>query len=367
MSKTTHQTRNGGRHALALCAAIDLADSSPGEIEWLHLLPAGEIRTVDGRGPYRVEDVQALMAESMKAGKLVLDENHSTDLAAPKGGEAPARGWIVELQSRADGIWGRVELTPKGRQLLADKEYRGISPVIAHTRDKVVKAIARASLVNKPNLEGLTALHQEDHDMSLKEMLIKALGLDDDASDEAIVAAAKKGKDGGDAVAEAAQAAIAPIAKAAGLAEDAGAEKVIETVTALQAAKGADGNADKTIEALQTELTDVAGKLQSLQQQTARDKAEAFVDGAIAEGRVGVKPMREEYISMHMEDPARAEKLIAAMPALGTSRHQQERKDPPRSAELDEGDRTVIALMGIDPAKFKETRAAELGIEEEAA
>nr|WP_277991045.1 phage protease [Sphingomonas panni] len=124
-------------------------------------MPAGEIATADGRGPYRVKDVQTVLAASARAGKLVIDENHSTDLASPKGLPAPARGWIVQLQSRATGIWGRVEWTDTGKRMMADRQYAGISPVIKHDSSGTISAILRASLVNAPNLMGLQSLHAQ--------------------------------------------------------------------------------------------------------------------------------------------------------------------------------------------------------------
>lgn len=149
----------------ALCAAIGLAPANDAP-EWVHLLPAGEVLTHDGRGPYRVADAAALIAVSLPNGsKLALDENHSTDLAAPKGLPAPARGWIVELQHRADGLWGRVEWTPEGRPLA--RAYRGISPVIAHKADGTITAVLRASLTNTPNLTGLRSMHSEDQSKPL--------------------------------------------------------------------------------------------------------------------------------------------------------------------------------------------------------
>lgn len=352
---------------LALCSALAIAPSGESDApEWLHLLPAGEVHTQDKRGPYRVKDVQALMAASLPAGeKLVLDENHSTDLAAPKGGEAPARGWIVELQARADGIWGRVEWTPAGREKVANREYRGISPVIAHLKDKTIVAIRRASLVNQPNLEGLVALHQEETGMDWKKMLVEALGLAEDADDEAIAAAMKKalvvvGDDG--AVATATQAALAPIATALGLGDDADGKAIVAGIAGLKEAKKPDSD---VVTALQSELKGVTEQLNSLQESTARKDAEAFVDGAIADGRVGVKPMRDEYIAMHMEDPARAKKLIGAMPSVGRAAGSRGINPPKKSSDLDESDRSVIALMGLDPEEFKKTRAAELGETEE--
>lgn len=346
---------------LALCSAVPI--TAEGHVpDWVHLLPVGEVRTVDGRGPYRVKDVQALMAASLPDGaKLVLDENHSTDLAAPKGGEAPARGWIVELQARQDGIWGRVEWTPRGREIVGSREYRGISPVIAHAKDKTVLAIRRASLVNQPNLEGLTALNSEDN-MDFRNSVASALGLAEGATDDEIVSAVRNAC--GNMTAEAAQAALqsalSPIATAAGLAADADAEAIVAGVTALQAGQGGD---DEAVTALQSELAAVTTKLNTLEAGIARQAAETFVDGAIAEGRVGVKPLRDRYIAMHQKDPAGTEELVAAMPKVaGTALHQ--RKSAERT-DLDEADKSVIALMGLDPEEFKKTRAAEAGETEE--
>ncbi|MGY6517055.1 phage protease, partial [Vibrio parahaemolyticus] len=76
------------------------------------------------------------------------------------GLSAPARGWIVALQARRDGIWGKVEWTPEGRKLVPG--YRGISPVIRHDKQSGrIDAILRASLTNTPNLSGLVTLHSE--------------------------------------------------------------------------------------------------------------------------------------------------------------------------------------------------------------
>jgi len=118
----------------ALMGALDLAarPDEGGAPEWVHLLPAGAVETVDRRGPYRVTDGEKLIAASFaQSPRLPIDENHATDLAAPKGQPAPARGWITALEARADGIWGKVEWTEAGRQLVEDRAYRGLSPVIS--------------------------------------------------------------------------------------------------------------------------------------------------------------------------------------------------------------------------------------------
>lgn len=340
--------------ALALCSASPIALDADGAPEWIQLLPAGEIRTQDGRGPYRVADVAALIESSLPDGeKLVLDENHATDLLAPKGGSAPARGWIVELQAREGGVWGRVEWTGEGRRLIEDKAYRGVSPAIHHRRDGIVERILRASLINTPNLIGMASLHAEGQtDMDWKVMLIELLGLDSNASDADIAAALKARMGEGDGEA-ALQSALAPIARAVGLAETANASAILAGV---QARVGADDNA--TIVALQGELTTLATQLNELREGSTRKAAEDFVDGAIRAGHVGVKPMRDRYVALHMKDPSGTEALIGALPVL----HGTRLTDTPKTGDgdaLGEADLAVISLMGLDADAYKKTLAAQ--------
>lgn len=327
--------------ATALCAAIDIkGDEAP---EWVHLLPAGQVRTVDGRGPYTVADVTALCAASMAGGKLALDENHSTDKAAPLGLSAPARGWIVDLQARQDGVWGKVDWTPEGRTLVAG--YRGISPVIRHDkRSGRIDAILRASLTNTPNLTGLTSLHSTEMiNMDFRALLIEALGLDSDADDAAIAAALKAKMAKTEGSETALQSALAPIAKAAGLAAGSDAAAIALGVQKLV------GDGDDRVIALQSEMA-------TLKEQVATDKATAFVDAAIAAGRVGVKPERDEYISMHAANPARAERLINALPIVKSGATVT--GDPERGKDgLSGADKAVISLMGIDAAEYAKTLA----------
>jgi len=296
---------------VALHAAAD--GSAP---EWINLLPAGKIETQDGRGPYTVNDMAALAAQSLAAagGKLPVDENHATDFAAPKGAPSPALGWIVELQARNDGLWGRVQWGKAGQALIADHAYRGISPVFEHDKNNRVLRVLRASLTNTPNLRNLVSLHAEGVDMEeLLKKLRTLLGLPDDAENDAIysaVSAVMSAAAADKAKAASGTAAQSQIARALGLKEDAETALVVHTATSLAATQGKDGDARVT--ALQSELTNVTTQFTALQSQVARDRATAFVDAKIAEGRIGVKPLREHYIEQHAKDPARVEKELNA-------------------------------------------------------
>lgn len=337
--------------------------------EWVHLAPAGTFRGNDGRGPFTLENPDDVIRASMSAGKLALDENHSTDLAAPKGEPAPARGWIVEMQMRSDGLWGRVEWTGAGRSLVEDKAYRGISPVLMSTKAGKLLRILRASLVNDPNLT-LTTLHSREKDMDLLSRLRKALGLKDDATEDtaitavtshaAIAAAAGKVAQAGGLKADAtgdelvthlnARAtpdpkleAIKAGLKAAGVDFDqASAEQI---TTHLQARGTGDVELRKTVTTLQSQLT-------TLQNETALAKATAFVDEAIGAGKP-ILPLRDHYIDRHQKDAASVEKEIGAFVSIHAGGILQPPKKTGALAEGATADEIMAAasLHQIEQAK----------------
>jgi phage I-like protein len=107
--------------------------------------------------------------------KLPVDENHATDLAAPKGGAAPALGWLTNLNADETGaIRADVEWTPRGREAVLNKEYGYISPVFLYNKDGEINCILRAALTNSTNL-GLPALNAEQKDNDTEDFMDKAL------------------------------------------------------------------------------------------------------------------------------------------------------------------------------------------------
>jgi len=332
--------------------------------EWVHLLPArtGAIQTGDDRGPYHVDDADALIADSFaETGKLAIDQDHATDLAAPKGLPAPARGWIVEMQARDDGIWGRVEWTREGAALLADRAYRALSPVILHDKSKRIVRILRASLVNRPNLRGLVALNQQQEPSTMDFMakLAELLGLEAGADEAAITAAIEALKKPQDDEPEL-QAQLGEIGKALGCDDGADAAAV------LSAAKVAAEGDDTAITALQSELAEVTTSLNALKEAGTRTAAETFVDTAIREGRVGVKPQRDRFIAMHMRDPAEAEAVITGLPKLGATATSLQPPVPnDGSVALNAEQARVARMLGQDPKDYAAALQAELAAEQE--
>lgn len=284
--------------------------------EWIHLVPAGRIETFDGRGPYEISDPQAVIEASFAArGDIEIDVNHSTFLAASKGGEAPARGWITEMQARQDGIWGKVRWTKEGARLVAEKAYRRISPVLDLSLEdsKRVVSIRNASLVNRQNLRGLTALNFEKEErMSFLEQLAALLGLDAGASEDQVTAAIKKLKDGGEGTV-AAQSQLLEVATLLGL--PAGGD-VVAAVKANSSSPAQLIALQSTVTDLTTALAAQSEELTALKGSNAKDKAEAFIAAEIQRGRFLPPDFREKAIAMHQEDPQGTEKLIAGFPML---------------------------------------------------
>lgn len=299
----------------AACAALALpeGESVP---EWVQLLPAvnGEIKTHDGRGPYVVRDPAAIIAASFAderdADGLLIDENHALDIAAKEGRPSPSRGRIKQLEARADGIWGRVKWTVTGRALMRDQAYRGISPVILFNEATgEVHAILRAGLTNYPNLRGLTALNAEEPRKMMK--IAKALGLAEDASEDAIIAKITAMMDKKpDAAMQAAMDRFATLVKAP--------QGDLTAITA--AVELAVGGKDSVTE-LQSQVATQAAELKSIRDAAKREDAEDYIDGEIAGLRMGLNASnRDSFIKLYMIDPEAVKSQINGM-SKGTATH----------------------------------------------
>ena len=169
--------------AAAACGIAAMRCACPaGAPEWIHVLPAGpEIRGDDGR-EFRLADPESVIRASLefadgKPRKRVVDWEHATILKARKGEEAPAAGWISEMQSRPDGIWARVEWTDRGNWSVESKDYIYVSPVVEHAEGGEILRITSIALTNDPNLS-LTALNRAGAGESMdKEQLKKIAAL----------------------------------------------------------------------------------------------------------------------------------------------------------------------------------------------
>lgn len=311
--------------------------------KWVQLIPGGTFFGEDGRGPYSLDNPEQVIAASLRPGsRLVFDQDHASAHSLKSGIPAPARGWIVALETRGGSIWGQVEWTDAGKKLVESREYRGISPEFMHekTGGRVTRLL-RASLTNLPNLE-LQSLHSTEPRMDFIPAIRTALGLPETADETAILAAAAAMR----TTTAAHSQQLAAIAAAAKL-DPALAPGAI--VTALQA-RGAGGGTLEEVTALQSQVV-------ALQNAERRRGAEAAIDAAMRAKKPILATRREEFIARHMQDPAGTEAWLADMPSLAAG-GVPPGAAPAATSGLDASDQQVIALMGISPDAFLKAKQA---------
>ncbi|CCG07348.1 Mu-like prophage FluMu I protein [Pararhodospirillum photometricum] len=326
----------------AVCQ-VSLPDQSTPP-EWVHLLPMGTVRGVDGRGPYVLRD-QAHAAQVIAASgtgvDLPIDYDH--DAILPNGRRPIAAGWIKALDARPDGIWGRVEWTTAAAAHLTAREYRYLSPVIDHTRSGDVLRLRMAGLTNTPNLSALTALaSQEQLDaMDLLVPIRAALGLPDSATPDQITAAAAQSR-------QAAQT-LTGVARALGLPDAATPDQITAATQARTSPPAASNPPDPSQYVPMSQFTALSADLAAMRQRLDTDAAGQAVTAAQAQGKV-TPAMRDWALGYAAKDPQGFTAWCSAAPVLvapGTLA-----PSGPAPAAPGVGDQAVTAVcsqLGLDP------------------
>ncbi len=346
------------RPLIATCASALPATPT----EWVQLLPLGTTTGVDGRGPYRIGTkaaAEAIVTASQGYGKglpLVIDYDHATDLAAPKGGAAPAAGWVRELETRTDGVWGRVGWTATAAAQLAEGQYRYLSPSFHHDKNGQVIRLLRAGLTNNPNFDLAAVLAAQGAaapgsfggvPMDISKLLV-TLGLPAGTSFEAALAHLTDTK-----------AALSAIAAAIGVSPDAGpatlAAGVIATKTALAAASTV-GQPDPSQYVPMAQYTALAARVHGAQT--------AAVDAAIASGKI-IPALREWAVSLHSANPQAFDSFIADAPVVvvpgiaGTGTAGPPPSAPGTVTTLTDAEKSVASALGIDEAAYLKARGTQ--------
>ncbi|WP_299440183.1 phage protease [uncultured Rhodospira sp.] len=362
-------------HTPALLAAHAAALPSPadggGAPDWVQLLPYGTFSGRDGRGPYvlrnadHARDVIAATTAHQKGADIPGDYEHQLLRAARHGGQAPASGWIRDLEARADGLYGRVEWTAAAGQGIAAREYRYISPVFRHTADGTVTRLVAFALTALPNLElaavaSADLFSDPDHEESAMDLeaflkrLREACGLPEATTADQVVAHAQSLTTSARATAEAAGA-LAPKVK---LAADATPADVL-AAAGQKIDQGADPDPAKYVPmaAFQELQTQVA----AMSQDMAKDKAAEAVAKAKVDGKL--PPALEEwakgYAGRDLDGfwawASQAPVLVATGQTCGqgaTAIAPTPRKD---AHGLDDGQLAVCSQLGLAPKAYAQT------------
>lgn len=294
-------------------SGIDLS----GVPEVIRVLPKGHVSST--KGDFEVDDRDiAGIIRQFKARRLdlVIDYEHQTlnDV------QAPAAGWIKDLYPGEDALMARVEWTQKGREYIANKEYRYLSPVVLVKKaDQHAAVFHSAALTNTPAITGMFAIinsdvlsieEEEEPRMELS-ALIELLGLEEGTTEEDVLKRIKEltqqaaeegqgGQEGKEGPAKEGTQLVAnkTVLDLLGLPEDARTEDVTARIMAFKAGDSA-----------------LQRRVAELEKQAASQKAEELVGLAMKDGKLS--PAQKEWaVAYALSDPKGFAKFVEKAPVV---------------------------------------------------
>ncbi|MBY8218918.1 phage protease [Vibrio fluvialis] len=304
----------------ALCFNMsDIQKSEDGF--WLPLIPKGMFSGIDGR-TWNNSQPELVVARFDK--KRPFDVEHSTHIKAPLGEPAPAYGWITKLENRDGEIWGFTEWNNDGQELIDEKKYAFYSPAFAYLEDGTVLAVASSGLTNNPNLDVPALNRKEDNAMPLPKVILDALGLAENATEQDAATAINSLKS----------------------------EKDI----ALNSAKSVDLNkfvAKETYDLALNRATTAEGRLAAI----AEQEIEALVDAAIKDGKVA-PANKDMYLGTcrTKEGLEQFKAFVESAPKIATNAQVQTPKQEGQP-KLEEHELAMCRKMGVTEDEFLAEKA----------
>lgn len=274
----------------------------------LLLIPWGRVKAT--RGDFTLDDSAAaeIIARFTDQGvDLMIDLEHASvpDMNPKPEAGAPAMGWVKSLVAvPGEGLYCEgVEWTPRGAELVRNKEYRYLSPALFQEKETLRPfRIHSIALVNRPSIAGFPPITHKDGSMDDKfvsaryflnleatateEQIMNEFekylgqlrtmaGTAANATAEQVVAALKEKCDAGGALSKE----RLTICKALDVPADAQGDVLL---TALADGRGA--NPAKVVPA--SELKAATDRLAALESKATEREASEFVTTAMSEGRI---------------------------------------------------------------------------------
>ena len=266
---------------------------------------------------------------------MVIDYEHQT----MTGAEAPAAGWIKELDAREDGLWARVDWTPNAYDRIMNREYRYISPVIELDDERNFTGLLNVALTNYPAINDLNPLTLKKEAVKennrMKGKLLEILDLKTETEEGEIFTVVKHGR------------------QAVEFLEDIGdllgvkpnASEIKGAVMALKASPDV--------------ITRLRGEVDQLKAERASERAEKQLELALRAGKIS-SIMKEWALEYAKNDPAGFEAYVANAPKIvpiGENLPEHEGKEGSgETIALTAEDKKMAALMGIPEDKYLESK-----------
>jgi cation transport regulator len=153
-------------NTLSVLQAAEVRKDNGKPYSWHPLVPVGDFHHPKfGKLSFTADDV-AEFAANFRAGvrgsDIPVDEIGAHE-STPHGA---AYGWLEDVEIKADGLWGKIGWNKPGQEVLAEDEFRYISPTL-HTRalpftakdgSKVGNVVKSICLTNRPVFKGQPTL-----------------------------------------------------------------------------------------------------------------------------------------------------------------------------------------------------------------
>lgn len=360
---------------LSLAVAIAACSYSLGSVAddntiWLQVTPAGHFTPADGR-EIKVPSWHINQAVASKVierfhstkNKRVIDYEHQTLRKEENGQPAPAAGWYTDLQWReGEGLFAKVQLTARAANYIAEGEYQYFSPVfLYHPTTGDVLDVQMGALTNAPAIDGMQELSlraaasfgcfddssEENPVNKLLLALIAALGLAENTTEEQAVAALS--------------AHTANLRKALGLDDKANGDALIAACTGLKAkaAISVDPSQFVPVSAVAGMQADIAALTARLGERDEKD-LEGQITGALEDGRLH-KSMEGWARDLGKSNRAALTAYLdtaAPIAALTRSQTQGQPPVPDETTGLTTDELAVCSAMGVTPEQFKAAKEA---------
>lgn len=351
----------------------------------IQLFPAGKFRATDGRPTdcdhWLLDESlarQVIAHLSARKNKIVIDYEHQTLLTEQNGLPAPAAGWWAGI----DTVWTdkglfaqNIEWTERARKMIADEEYRYISPVFAYDKKTgAVLQVLNAALTNNPALDGMShvalaaasrlivkASTQNSPEKTMNEELLKLLrkllGLADDASEADVLAALQQAagnmpKENADDTDAASLSKLLEMFTALSAQVQTKDEKINALTVAVTAAAKEKG-VDPTKYVPISVVTDLTTQLAALTKRVDGGDLDNLITEALSSGKL--LPSMESWArDMGKKDIASLRSYLDAAAPIAALTTQQSGGKPPTGEThgLTATELEVAQLTGLTPAEY---------------
>ncbi|SIP89990.1 phage protease [Aquipseudomonas alcaligenes] len=355
--------------ALAACS-FELGKPDADNTIWLQVTPVGHFTPSDGREikvpSWHIDQAVATkVIERFHArkNKRVVDYEHQTLLKEENGQPAPAAGWYQELEWReGQGLFAKVQLTARAAQYIADGEYQYFSPVfLYHPTTGDVLDVQMGALTNAPAIDGMQELslraaasfglfEEPSEETPVNKLLLAicaALGLAETTTEEQAIAALSAHNTN--------------LRKALGLDEEANGEAVLAACTGLKAKAATSVDPSKfvpvsVVEGLQGDIAALTARLGERDQKDL----DSEIAAALEDGRLH-KSMEDWARDLGKSDRAALTAYLekaAPIAALARSQTGGEPPVPDEKTGLTSEELAVCSQMGLTADQFKAAKEA---------